>query len=556
MKAMLHQIALALTIASAAFLLATGGLLVFNQTRGKVTGLVKSRDRIQLIEELHKRPKDEALKQRIRALDLQLRQQTFTQLKLSSNGARAMIGALVVLLVSAHFVRVMNRQQPNPMAWGARHADDDKRTGRVARYAVSVLFGLLAATALFLGIKPVRLPERAPAVPEVAEAPMSVAEWEQNWPAFRGPWGDGVTKTPVKLKQLWKVAVPVTGMSSPVIWGNALFLSGADEKEERMFRFDADTGKLIWSSQVKITTPRPPLPRLNEDTGLASSTPVTDGRRVYTIFANGDVAAFDFDGKQIWARNIGQLENAYGYASSLALWQNRLLIQLDLGQEGDGKSKMLALDARTGRDVWQTPRPTGGSWASPVIVMIEGKPQLLTFGDPWILAYDPSSGAELWRVNGLGSDMAPSPILAGGFVIACKVNADVLAIRPNGSGDVTKTHIAWTSTDGAPDVPSPVVVGNRLYLLGGGGLLRCCDVANGKELWAHDFGEEFYSSPALAGNTIIMITRKGVLFAVEAGEKYKDGTKLPLGEAYNSSPSFRGARMYLRGKDNLFCFGE
>jgi len=556
MKPLLHQIALALMIASAAFLLATGGLLVFNQTRGKVTGLVKSRDRIELIEQLHKRPKDEALKQRIRALDLQLRQQTFTQLRLSSNGARAMLGALVVLLVSAHFVRALRRQMPNPMAWGARHADEDKRTVRVARYAASVVFGLLVAAALFLGIKPVRLPERAPVVVEAPEQPMTVAEWEQNWPAFRGPWGDGATKTPIKLNQLWKVAVPLPGMGSPVIWGNALFMSGADEKEERMFRFDADMGKLVWASPVKITAPRPPTPRLNEDTGAAAPTPVTDGRRVYAIFANGDVAAFDFDGKQVWARNIGQLENAYGYASSLALWQNRLLIQLDLGQEGDGKSKLLALDTRTGKDMWQTPRPTGGSWASPILAMVEGKPQLITCGDPFILAYDPSSGAELWRANSLSSDLAPSPILAGGFIIACKVNADVIAVRPNGKGDVTKTHIAWTSTDGAPDVPSPVAVGNRLYLLNGGGLLRCCDVANGKELWAHDFGEEFYSSPVLAGNTLVMITRKGVIFTTEAGETYQDAKKLELGETCNASPSFRGARMYLRGKNNLFCFGE
>jgi outer membrane protein assembly factor BamB len=556
MKPLLHQIALALTIASAAFLLATGGLLVFNQTRGKVNGLVTSRERTDLIEQLHKRPKDEALKQRIRALDLQLRRQTFTQLRLSSNGARAMLGALVVLLAGAHFVRVLRRQAPNPMAWGARHADQDKRSGRIARCAVSALFGLLAAAALFLGIKPVQLPGRAPVVVETPETPLTVAEWEQNWPAFRGPWGDGATKTPVKLNHLWKVAVPLPGMSSPVIWGNAMFMSGADEKEEQLFRFDADTGKLAWASPVKITTGRPAAPKLYEDTGMAAPTPVTDGRRVYAIFANGDVAAFDFNGKQVWARNIGQLENAYGYASSLALWQNRLLIQLDLGQEGDGKSKMLALDTRTGKDVWQTPRPTGGSWASPILAMIEGKPQLITFGDPFVLAYDPTSGAELWRANCLSSDLAPSPILAGGFVIALKVNADVIAIRPNGKGDVTKTHVAWTTTDGAPDVPSPVVAGNRLYLLGGGGLLRCCDVTNGKELWAHDFGEEFYSSPGLAGNTLVMITRKGVLFAVEDGAKYKDATKLSLGETCNTSPAFRGARMYLRGKNNLFCFGE
>jgi len=406
MKPLLHQIGLALMIASAAFLLMTGGVLVFNQTRGKVTGLVTSRERIELIEQLHKRPKDDALKQRIRQLDLQLRQQTFTQLRLSSNGARAMIGALVVFLASAHFVRVARRATPNPLAWGARQAEDN----RFARHAVSALFGLLAATALFLTVRPVQLPEREPVVVETPEPPLALADWQQNWPAFRGPFGEGVTKSVVKLKLRWKVPVPLPGMSSPVIWGNALFLTGAESNETSVLKFDADTGKLLWSSPVKITAQRPPPPRLNEDTGLAAPTPVTDGRRVYAIFANGDVAAFDFNGKQIWARTLGALENAYGYASSLALWQNRLLIQLDLGQEGDDKSKMLALDTRTGRDAWQTPRPTGGSWASPIVAMVAGKPLLVTCSDPWMLAYDPTSGAEIWRANGLGGDLAPSPI--------------------------------------------------------------------------------------------------------------------------------------------------
>ena len=552
MKVLLHQIALALTIASAAFLFAVGGLLVFNQMRGKVGGLVTSKERMNLIEQLHKRPKDEALKQQIRQLDLQLRQHTFSQLRLSANGARAMLGALVVLLASAHFVRVMHRAAPNPVAWGARKPEEN----RVAFYAVAAVFGLAAAAALLLAVRPVQLPKRAPVVAEVSETPMSLDDWQQNWPAFRGQWGGGTTKTSVKLNLLWKVAVPLPGMSSPVVWGNKVFMSGADEKEERVFCFDAGNGQLLWSQPVKLSAASQLPEQLNEDTGLAAPTPVTDGRRVYAIFANGDVAAFDFTGKQVWARNLGALENAYGYSSSLALWQDRLLIQLDLGEERDAKSKVLALDTRTGRDVWQTPRPTGGSWASPVIVMVGGKPQLITCGDPWLLAYDPVSGAELWRVNGLGSDLAPSPILAGELVVALKVNSDVLAVRPTGTGDVTETHVAWKTTDGAPDVPSPVYDGKRLFLLGGGGLLQMCDPATGKEKWAQDLAEDFYSSLALAGNTLIAISRKGQIFAIEAGDAYKLIAKHLLGEACNTSPVFHGNRMYIRGKDNLFCFGE
>jgi len=556
MKTWLHPIALATAIASGAFLLATGGLLVFAQTQGKVGALVTSQQRTRLIEELHQRPKDEALKERIRRLDLELRQKTFTQLRLSRNGARAMFGALAVFLASAHLLRATRRPLPNPIAWGARQLQEDQQLARLGRYSVATVLGLLAAAALWLGTQPVRLPERTPAAAETAEPPLSLTEWEQNWPAFRGPWGNGTHPTPVKMTVKWKTPVPLPGMSSPIVWSNAVFLTGANENTGHLSRFDADTGQLLWTTTVKITTPRPPPPKLYEDTGLAAPTPVTDGRRVYAIFANGDVAAFDFTGKQIWARNLGPLENAYGYASSLALWQDRLLIQLDLGHEGDGKSKLLALDTRTGRDLWQTARPTGGSWASPILALVEGKPQLITCGDPWVLAYDPISGTELWRANGLGSDLAPSPIFAGGLVIALKVNADVLAIRPTGKGDITKTHIAWKTTDGAPDVPSPLSDGKFLYLLGSGGLLQCCDLSNGKEKWAHDFAEDFYSSPALAGNTLLAITRKGKIFLTEAGDAFKQLGTHELGEPCNSSPAFRGARMYLRGKNNLYCFGE
>jgi len=556
MKTWLYPIALALAIASGAFLLASAGLLVFAQTQGKVGALVNSNVRMQLIEELHKRPKDEALKQRIRQLDLQLRQKTFTQLRLSANCARAMLVALATFLVCAHFLRAQHRQEPNPLAWGARQPQQEKQATRIARWAAAALFGLLAAMAVWLGTAPARLPERAPAMAETSEPPLTVAEWEQNWPAFRGPWSAGTYRKAVSLTLKWKTPVPLPGMSSPVVWGNTIFLTGGNEKNGHVFCFDADTGKLRWSSEVKVSGPLPPPPKLYEETGMAAPTPATDGHRVYAIFANGNVAAFDFNGKQVWARNLGALESAYGYSSSLTLWQDRLLIQLDLGHEEDGKSSMLALDTRTGRVVWQKPRPTGGSWASPILAMISGKPQVITCGDPWVIAYDPVSGNELWRANGLGSDLAPSPIVASNLVIALKVNAEVLAIRATGTGDVTQTHIAWKTTDGAPDVPSPLFDGKYLYLLGGGGLLQCCDITNGKEKWAHDFAEEFYSSPALAGNILLTITRKGKIFLSEVGETFQPRGTHELGEPCSTSPAFHGARMYLRGKQHLFCFGE
>lgn len=544
----IYQFALAAAMASGLFVALAGGLLAYNAWRGKVSTLVNSREVVRLHDDLRKQPKNEELKLRIRQLDLQLRQQTFYRLELSHNTSRALLWGGVVFLVSAHFARTARRRLPNPVAWGARRADEERHVQRFARYAVAVTFAVTAFVAVLLAQQPVQLPERKPVEAVAPETPVSMEEFARQWPAFRGPNGQGVAPgaldAPLMVK--WKTEVPLPGMSSPIIWGNAVFLTGATETENRVFRFDAETGALVWSATVNAS--KPPKPEVTSDTGFAAPTAVTDGRRVYAMFADGLVAAFDFTGKQAWARNVGPVDNAYGYASSLALFKDRLVIQIDRGMSAeDGLSKLLALDTRTGRELWQKKREVGGSWASPVVVTIDGEPQLITCGPPLVVAYDPRSGAEIWQNKCLESDVAPSPVFANGMLVVVAPNTAIIGLRP-GEDDVV-----WKVEDGVPDATSPVSDGERMYTVSSEGMLNCLALETGKVVWTHEFQDSFYASPTLVGQTLLLASRDGKLYLLAPGTEYRELDKLELGEDVNASPAPVRNRLYIRGAKHLFC---
>ena len=569
-----YHLALVITIASGLFILLTGGLLAFNEVRGKVSMLVNSKQVVRLHDELRGKPKDEELKVRIRRLDLELRQETFYRLQISHNASRALLAGLAVFLLGAHFVSSSRRRLPDPQAWGARKAGEEKRATALARYAVGGVCALVAATAVAVSAQPLNLPSPAPAVPEPdpngaihpdsqASHPSpvrpfpSAEEMQQQWPSFRGSNGSGVAANAVApvtwdaktgTNILWKTEVPLPGLSSPVVWGKAVFVTGADETQSSVFRFDADTGALVWSATIKLPGgARPPKPEVGEETSLAAPTPATDGRRVYALFPTGEIAAFDFSGKQVWARNIGPVENQYGYAASLAIYQDRLLIQIDRGQPEDGQSRMLALNSQTGQQLWEVKRDVAGSWSSPVVLDINGQPQLITCASPFVIAYNPVDGKELWRNKCLESDVAPSPVMAGNMIVAVAPNTAIFGLRPGA------TDTAWKVTEGVPDATSPASDGRRLYIVESSGMLTCYEIETGKVVWTHDLDNMFYSSPAIAGNALILVSRKGNSWVLETGDAYKELGKGDIGEECCASPVPFGKRLLLRGKTNLFC---
>lgn len=281
----------------------------------------------------------------------------------------------------------------------------------------------------------------------------------------------------------------------------------------------------------------------------------TDGRRVYVIFANGDLAAFTIEGKLVWSKTFGPLKNPYGHAASLTIWRDRLILQLDQGDSEEGKSKLYALEGATGRVVWQTPRKVGASWASPIVIEAAGKPQVITLAVPWVIAYSATDGAELWRVEGLDGEITPSPIFAGGFVMAVSPSEKLMAIRPDGQGDVSKTHVAWVAEDNVPDITSPVSDGQLVFTVSSTGVVTCWNAKDGKKQWEHDFEMEFHASPSLAANRLYLFSQKGTALVVEAGAQFKELFRTEMGDAFHASPAFAPDRIYLKGLTNVFCLG-
>ena len=393
----------------------------------------------------------------------------------------------------------------------------------------------------------------------------TAAEFQANWPRFRGPGGAGVSahgevplscdlKTGANI--VWTASVPAAGFSSPVVWGSRVFLSGGDEATCEVMCFDVPTGKLLWQRAVpKAPGSAAEKAEVPDQCGMAAATVATDGRRVYAMFANGDLAAFNFDGSVAWSKNLAVPKNPYGHATSLLTWQDRVIVQFDQGLPDDELSKLYAFDGATGAVVWVQPRPTGASWATPIVFEAAGQSQVVTLAVPWVIAYSAKDGKELWRADCLDGEVTPSPIFAGGLLLVPSPSVKLQAIRPDGHGDVTKTHLGWVAEDGIPDVTSPVSNGELVFVCDSGGMLTCYDAKDGKKQWQQDFGDGCNASPSIAGNRLYFITKKGVLVVVEVARKFKELARSPLGEPVFASPAFAHNKIFVRSMKRLICIG-
>jgi outer membrane protein assembly factor BamB len=390
------------------------------------------------------------------------------------------------------------------------------------------------------------------------------AELRQNWPRFRGPGGAGVshfTNIPASWDPKtgagvsWKIPEPAFGFSSPIVWEGRVFFSGGNASKREVFCFDGKTGRVLWRQAVENVPGSATTAEVPESPGYCGPTMATDGRRLYVIFANGDCAALTLDGKPVWSKSFGALKNPYGYATSLATSGDRLIVQLDQGEPDEKKSKLYALDGATGKVIWESLRAVGSSWATPIVIEAAGKTQIITLAVPWVISYDAADGAELWRVEGLTGEITPSPVFAGGLIFAVSPSEKLLAIRPDGHGDVTKTHVAWTADDNVPDISSPVSNGELVFTLAGGGMLTCYDAKTGKKVWDHDFDMECHASPSLAGNKLYFFSIKGAAVVTEAGRDFKELFHTEMPDAFHASPAFAADRIFLRGVTNIWCLG-
>jgi outer membrane protein assembly factor BamB len=404
----------------------------------------------------------------------------------------------------------------------------------------------------------------APATPDPFGA--ESIDVKQTWPRFRGPGGLGVS-THANLPTTWngetgegirwKTYVPLPGNSSPVVWGNRIFLTGATEQERVVFCVDADSGEIRWQTAVPSELdPATEPPEVGETTGFAACTPVTDGRHVYAMFANGDLAGVDYEGNVVWSRSLGVPDNIYGHASSLTMHEHLLIVLFDQGSKDDGKSRLLGIDGATGETVWETVREVPNSWTTPIVIEHQGQPQIITAADPWVIAYAPADGKELWRVECLQADVGPSPVYADGVVYSANEFPGVAALRVPAAAGGTEAEIIWEADIGAPDCASPLVTGEFVLLLASYGTLTCYDAESGVDpLWEEDFDDSsFTSSPTLAGTRVYLFGEEGLCYVVEpTAEACKRIAQSDLGEGCVTSPALQDGRIYVRGAEHLFC---
>jgi outer membrane protein assembly factor BamB len=357
---------------------------------------------------------------------------------------------------------------------------------------------------------------------------------------------------------LWKADVPLPGENSPVVWGERVFLSGADSKRQEVYCCDAASGKLLWKQTV--STPeslRGPAPQVSDDCGFAPSTVATDGRYVCAIFPTGDVAGLDVtSGKLLWARNLGPFDNTYGHASSPVMYQGRVLLQLDQGSTPEeGKSALVALDAGSGQTVWRTQRVSQATWASPIVVNTGAREELIAAGSPWVAGYDPVSGGELWRAKCLMGDVAPSPAYAAGRIFVAMDGTALTALPAGAQGEIPASKFLWTATDNLPDIVSPLATAEFVFLTTSEGTVTCYDAVKGAKLWEHDLGTEVKSSPVLVGSNVYLLDTGGVMHIFAAERQWKAISTGKLGEAASACPAIVGGKIYLRGKTRLYCVG-
>ena len=558
---------------AAGFLLAVGLVMIDSYIRELKLNPLTVGPIQTLKANLVQQPDDEHARNQLREIDKQVRRSHFLRRSLALRGGYLMLGGIGLLLITLKSASklVATPYLPDP---NVSLRSMQARMATMARAGV-LAFGLLGAGVLIgLATMPrfwlpdfvvAAVPDQ-PLTPQAAQLPLPPAQqFLRNWPIFRGPLGNGVVVTPAKYPTewdgpsgnniLWKVKVDLPGNSSPLVWEDRVFLIGAVQDKREVYCLDAATGQLLWNRPVG-----PPGNRgleLGETSGgYAPSTPATDGRAVFAIFPTGDLAAFDFAGKQLWAKSLGLPDNGYGHAASLLIYRDRLIIQYDQGNvPKNSNSNLFAFDTMTGNPLWKTKRDMPASWSTPIIAHAKDADQIITCAVPFVVAYDPQNGKEIWRAKGMNGEMTPSPIFAGGMVFACNDRAALLAIRPDGSGDVTATHIAWEMSEYLPEIVSPLSDGQLVYMVDNGGKLTCVDAKDGQTVYKQEMDAEFKASPVLLGNVVYMLDLKGVMRILETGRAYKELGKAVVEEECQASPAFAGGRIYLRGVENLYCIG-
>jgi outer membrane protein assembly factor BamB len=425
-------------------------------------------------------------------------------------------------------------------------------------------------------------------------ASFSIA-YAENWPGWRGPASLGISSEKgipltwdLSKNVLWKAEVPGLGHSSPIVWGNRVFVTTAvsnDPKEDywekgfpqiqrkpdsaeiswMVLCFDRDTGKPLWQqTAVKAK----PVNARHTKNSYASQTPVTDGTFIYAFFGDQGMHCYDFNGNRIWSRDLGKftMRAGWGMGSSPILFKDLVIQTCD---QEPGGSFIIALDKKTGTTVWKTGRDEASSWSTPYLYDQGQRPELIVNATRAIRSYDPATGKLLWECRGPATAITtPTPTYSNGLIFVSsgffvEENRPVTAFRPGGNGDITlkqgetaSKDIAWRQLAAAPYIPSPIAYGDFIFVLLDQGFLACYDAKTGKEIYGKtriDAGANFSASPVAAGGNLYLMSEDGDVYVISAGPKYELRAKNSIGEAIMASPAISDGKMFVRALKHIYC---
>jgi outer membrane protein assembly factor BamB len=395
----------------------------------------------------------------------------------------------------------------------------------------------------------------------------------EDWPHWRGPTRDGVsaeTGLPFKWSTtenvLWRIPMPDRSGSTPIIWGDNVFLNVADAGSLYLWNLDRKDGSLRWKAHLSDGDHR------QRKQNMSSPSPLTDGKTVWVMTGTGFLRAFDFQGKELWMRDIqkdyGPFGLNWGYASSPLLLGSALYVQVLHGMKTDDPSYILRIDAATGKTVWRVERPTNAirespdSYTTPALLEYDGKKELVITGGDVVTGHDLETGKELWRSDGLNPEnnanyrIVASPVVMNGIIYAPSRERPLLALKAGGRGDITGTHRLW-EFDKGPDVPTPVTDGKYFYLVDDQGILFCLDARSGSIVWGPQrIAPGIYSSSlVLADGKIYATNEDGVTTVLRAGPKFEVLAENRLESYTLSSPAISKGQIFLRTEDFLYCIG-
>ncbi|HXT38447.1 MAG TPA: PQQ-binding-like beta-propeller repeat protein [Candidatus Angelobacter sp.] len=397
----------------------------------------------------------------------------------------------------------------------------------------------------------------------------------ENWPQFRGPAHQGLSaESSVPLhwsgtsNVLWKAAIPGESWSSPIVWGDRVFVTTATENGQscRVLSLAAKSGKILWDKEVFQQVPRQKQAR----NSFATPTPAADGKRVYACFGDGSFAALSFDGDIVWTNRDYPFYGEHGLGSSPILHRGLLIMARDGSNDGDDKklgwqkpwdqSYLIALNAKTGRGRWKGKRGLSRiSHGGPNIWEHDGKTEVVSEAGDVVQGFDFQTGERLWSGEVIGEGKVPSVVLGDGLVFTSGGwggKETIKAFRLGGQGALKETSLVWEQKKGMPKVPSMLYMKPHLFALTDGGVATCMKADSGELVWQERVGGNFSASPVGAAGRIYFLSDNGETTVIEAGPEFKVLAKNPLGEKVQASPAFSQGRIFLRTANHLYCVEE